>query len=75
MVRLKVKVGPKGQVVIPKAIREKLGIDTGKYLAIDESNGKIILEKSDINELIDWLKRNRKKVAKDVYKVSVEDEF
>jgi len=75
MVKLKIKVGPKGQIVIPKVIRDKLGIEPGKYVLIDEKNGKILIEKSDIDEVIDWLKAGRKKIAKDVYKFSLEDEF
>jgi AbrB family looped-hinge helix DNA binding protein len=75
MVKLKVKVGPKGQIVIPKAIRDKLSIEPGKYLLIDEKDGKILIEKSDVGEVINWLRSSRKKIAKDVYKLSMEDEF
>ena len=31
MVRVKVKVGAKGQIVIPKMLRELLGIETRKH--------------------------------------------
>jgi len=75
MVRLKVRVGPKGQIVIPKAIRERLGIEPGKLLLIDEKDGKIVIERSDVYELVSWLKENRKKIARDVYKFGLEDEF
>jgi len=34
-----------------------------------------MIEKPDVRELINWLESNRKKVAKDVYKLSLEDEF
>jgi AbrB family looped-hinge helix DNA binding protein len=75
MVKLKVKVGTKGQIVIPKAIRDKLSIEPGKYLLIDEKDGKILIEKLDVGEVINWLRSSRKKIAKDVYKFSLEDEF
>ncbi len=38
-------------------------------------NGKIVIEKFDVDEFIDWVKKTRKKIAKDVYKLSLEDEF
>ncbi len=75
MVKLRVKVSKKGQIVIPKIIRDKLGIKPGKYLLIDEKNGRIIIEKYDVEAFVEWLKENRKKLAKDVYKFSLEDEF
>jgi len=37
--------------------------------------GKIIIEKYDIEAFVKWLKENRKKMAKDVYKSSLKDEF
>jgi len=61
--------------VIPKIIRDKLGIKPGKYLLIDEKNGRIIIERYDVEAFVKWLKENRKKLAKDVYKFSLEDEF
>ncbi|MFN8201895.1 MAG: AbrB/MazE/SpoVT family DNA-binding domain-containing protein [Solirubrobacteraceae bacterium] len=35
------KVGPKGQVVVPKAIRDRLGIMPGDEVVIDEVDGEI----------------------------------
>ena len=75
MVKLKVKVGAKGQVVIPKVIRDKLGIKPGEILLVDEKDGKIVMEKCDVEEFIEWVKKTRKKIAKDVYKFGLEDEF
>jgi len=75
MVKLRVKVSKKEQMVISKVIRDKLGIKPGKYLLIDEKNGRIIIERYDIGEFVKWLKENRKKLTKDVYKFSLEDEF
>ena len=75
MVKLRVKVSKKGQIVIPKIIRDKLGIKPGKYLLIDEKNGRIIIERYDVEAFVKWLKESRKKLAKDVYEFSLEDEF
>ncbi len=35
-----VKVGPKGQVVIPKAVREEVGIRPGDEVAVDAVDGE-----------------------------------
>jgi len=42
--KLKVKIGPKGQVVIPKHIRDSLGIRPSDLVLIDVEGGKAILE-------------------------------
>jgi AbrB family looped-hinge helix DNA binding protein len=36
-----VRVGPKGQVVVPKAIRERLGIHPGDEVVVLEAAGEI----------------------------------
>lgn len=41
----KVKVEPKGQVVIPKHIRDSLGIRPSDLVLIDVKGGKAILER------------------------------
>jgi len=43
---LKVKVTSKGQVTIPKEIRDKLGIRPGEGLAFEEKNGVFYIKKS-----------------------------
>jgi len=75
MVKLRVKVGAKGQIVIPKVIREKLGIKPGKVLLVDEKDGVIVMEKFDADEFIEWVSKSRKKIARNVCKFSLEDEF
>jgi hypothetical protein len=59
-------------VVFSNAVRF---IEPGKYLLIDEKDGKILIEKSYVSEVINWLRSSRKKIAKDVYKLSLDDEF
>lgn len=40
-----VKILPKGQITLPKKIREKLGVKTGDLLIIDESEKGIVMRK------------------------------
>lgn len=44
------KVGERGQVTLPKELREKLGIRGGDKVLVHEEDGKITIEKSDIRE-------------------------
>jgi len=37
------RVGPKGQVVLPKAIRERLGIEPGDEVTVDERGDDIVI--------------------------------
>ena len=41
---IKVKVGKKGYVIIPKAVRELLGIREGDTLVVKAEGGRIVLE-------------------------------
>ncbi len=45
-----VKVTRKGQVTIPKKLRETLNIKEGDLLNVEEKNGKIIFSKLDVPE-------------------------
>lgn len=40
------KVGERGQVTLPKQLREKLGISGGDEVVVHEEDGKIVVEKS-----------------------------
>jgi AbrB family looped-hinge helix DNA binding protein len=42
--KLKVKVGPKGQIVIPKYVRDSLGIKPNDLVLVDVDDGKATLE-------------------------------
>jgi len=75
MVKLKLKVGPKGQIVLPKIVRDKLGIKPRSYVIADLKENELTLQRGlDIGEFLDWLKKSRKPVAKLVSKFSLEDE-
>jgi len=75
MVRVKVKVGAKGQIVIPKRLRELLGIETRKYVTIEMQDDKAVILRRNTKELVEWLEVNRKPVARDVSRYSLENEF
>ena len=75
MVRVKVKVGAKGQIVIPKMLRELLGMETRKYVTIEMQEDKAVILRRNTKELVEWLEVNRKPVARDVSRYSLENEF
>ena len=75
MVRVKVKVGEKGQIVIPKMLREMLGIEPRKYVTIEMQEDRAVILRRSTKELVEWLKVNRKPVARDVSGYSQENEF
>ena len=53
-------VWPKGQVVIPKEIRDKLNIEKWDSLAILLSQGKFIglVRNEDVTELMDYINKS-----------------
>ena len=46
MVGIKMKIGPKGQVVIPKQLRDELSLHTNDTVQFELEDNKIILTKS-----------------------------
>jgi len=50
-----VKVGEKGQIVIPKKMRDDLKIEKGTKLAIVEEKEKIVLKKITLDEDNLWM--------------------
>lgn len=42
--KLKVKVGPKGQIVIPKPIRDKMGINPADVVLLDIEGERAVVE-------------------------------
>ena len=45
---LRVRVGRRGVIVIPKEVREKLGIEEGMVLELSVEEGKIVLRTRDL---------------------------
>jgi AbrB family looped-hinge helix DNA binding protein len=39
------RMGPKGQVVVPKKIRERLGLEPGDELQVEERDGAVRISK------------------------------
>ncbi|AMQ17685.1 AbrB family transcriptional regulator [Thermococcus peptonophilus] len=83
MVSIRLKVGPKGQIVIPKVFREAYGIKEGGEVIVEPTDrGLVIMPKKSkeelIKELLEWkYKRAKGKPAKlgELKGVSLEDEF
>jgi len=42
------KIGPKGQVLIPKPIRDALGLEPGGEVVVDVRDGEVVLSKPKI---------------------------
>ena len=51
MDREEMKVGPKGQIVIPNAMRRALKITPGSKVYITQENGKVIIEKPALSSV------------------------
>ncbi len=82
MVKLRIKVGPKGQIIIPKVLREAYGIKEGGYVIIEPYDDKLVIRGvEDPRDVIKWIKERRKKLKGkmarlgDLIKVDLEEEF
>jgi AbrB family looped-hinge helix DNA binding protein len=62
-----VKVGEKGQIVIPKEAREMFGIKPGDLLMIigDEKRGLTIMKADDVRELVNKILEKMDKAEED----------
>jgi antitoxin PrlF len=52
---MRTTVSEKGQVTIPKALRERLGIRPGQALDLEEDSGRIIVTKADETDPVERL--------------------
>ena len=50
---VKAKVAERGQVTIPKALRERLGIRPGTILEFSEELGRLVVVKADLADPVD----------------------
>ncbi len=68
MVKLyeKAKVGPKGQIVIPSAMRKAFNIVPGTEVVLETEEGKIVIEKpvKDIIEQMEEIAKKGRSVKK-----------
>jgi len=46
-------VSEKGQITIPKALRERLGLRTGQVLEVREERGRLVLAKKNLQDPVD----------------------
>ena len=82
MVRFRVKVGPKGQVIIPKIFRDAYKIREGGYAILEPADEGLILKGiEDPKDIVTWIMERRKtiksKIARlgDLIEVDLEEEF
>jgi antitoxin PrlF len=50
---MKATVSEKGQVTIPKALRQRLGIRSGEVLDFNEENGRLVARKAPRQDPVD----------------------
>lgn len=50
---MKAKVAERGQVTIPKALRERLGIRPGSVLEFSEEQGRLVAVKAEVLDGVD----------------------
>ncbi|MEM3516417.1 MAG: AbrB/MazE/SpoVT family DNA-binding domain-containing protein [Candidatus Bathyarchaeia archaeon] len=65
MVKLKIKVSNKGQILIPKIFRDEYGIEEGGQVIIEPTvEGLLIKGKPSLNEIMNRLKKHIEEVKK-----------
>ncbi|MFW5924299.1 MAG: AbrB/MazE/SpoVT family DNA-binding domain-containing protein [archaeon] len=60
------KVGHRGQITIPKELRERFGIHGGDEVLVHEESGKIVIEKSTMEERLAEGYRRRGRVNREI---------
>jgi len=82
LVRIRVKVGPKGQIVIPKIFRKAYRIKEGGYVILEPAEGELKLRGiEDPKEVLKWIKERRRRLGGrearlgDLARVDLEEEF
>ena len=82
VVKLRLKVGPKEQIVIPKALREKCGIREDGYVLVELKDNELVITKApSVEEALEWirLRRGRLKARQatlgELSEVDLEGEF
>jgi len=82
LVKLRVKVGPKGQIIIPKVFRKTYRIVEGGYAIIELGEDGILIRGTPLPEdVLQWIRERRKRLkgkkAKlgELAEVDLEEEF
>ncbi|HET6454530.1 MAG TPA: AbrB/MazE/SpoVT family DNA-binding domain-containing protein [Armatimonadota bacterium] len=63
-----IRVSSKGQIVLPKSLREKVGIDDGDYIIIEEIDGILLIEKPTRSRLSMLTEKLRGRAASQAFK-------
>ena len=76
MTELKMKIGPKGQLVIPKDLREEFGISPGDHVIVHDNPDGILVRKlrEDSVKVFEKIAKSGPKVGK-VNLHSIEEEI
>jgi AbrB family looped-hinge helix DNA binding protein len=82
VVKLRLKVGSKGQIIIPKMLREKYGIKENDYVLVEVRDEELaIMRAPSIEETLEWIKLRRGRLKakqanlSDLAEVDLEEEF
>ena len=82
MVKLRIKVGPKGQIIIPKILREAYKIKEGGYVIVEPKDDELVIRGvEDPREILQWIRERRRKIKGrearlgDLAKIDLEEEF
>jgi len=63
MVELKLKVGEKGQILIPKLLREKYGVKEGEAVLIEPTDEGILVKgRPSPEQILEMLRRHEEEV-------------
>jgi AbrB family looped-hinge helix DNA binding protein len=61
--KLKRRIGERGQITVPKDMREQLGFLPNSDIYFSEEDGKLVLEKED-ESFSDWSRELSEKIGK-----------
>ncbi|ODS37549.1 MAG: hypothetical protein A7316_09305 [Candidatus Altiarchaeales archaeon WOR_SM1_86-2] len=70
MIKQQMKIGPKGQVVIPKVFRKLMGVTPGSTVVFELKEGGVLIEKPTTNavEIFDRIAKSGKHVEIEPHK-------
>ncbi len=75
MLQHRLRVGPKGQVVLPKPVRDEIGARPGDEVALHTEGGRAIIEPVRSGSVVDLLLSLRPKKTKMPRKVDWDEEY
>ncbi|MBS3148374.1 AbrB/MazE/SpoVT family DNA-binding domain-containing protein [Candidatus Woesearchaeota archaeon] len=64
MVQLQVKLGLKGQVLIPKILRDEFGLVPGRDVVIKETADGVLISRPQVEDPIAFLEKCAKEIGK-----------